>query len=284
MWKWCDNDGKVHKFRIPNSYYVPQGNCRLLSPQHWAKTQLGPYATASRLDGIGETTTHNKCVLFWDKRQFSLDIYMGPNDNVATFYLAAGFQKFDHFCQCCEVDYDKSQEEPITAMPAGVVSDDEDTADDDDDVDTGQQDEDNNEPRQGFWSFLSTPLRSKPRQTPSATPEPRTTAFDLDGTDLMDKDGPAIVENEVEEEKEPTSAQEELLRYHIRFGHISFAKLKNMAQQNIIPRHLAKVDPPVCTACMFAKASRRRWRDKRRKHWTNSRKANKRGSVKSIGI
>ena len=85
VWKWCDNEGKVHKFRIPNSYYVPQGNCRLLSPQHWARTQLGPYATASRLDGIGETTTHNKCVLFWDIAQFSLDIYMGPTENVATF-------------------------------------------------------------------------------------------------------------------------------------------------------------------------------------------------------
>ena len=38
-WKWCDDEGKVHKFTIPNSYYVPDGKTRLLSPQHWAKTQ-----------------------------------------------------------------------------------------------------------------------------------------------------------------------------------------------------------------------------------------------------
>ena len=33
-WKWNDNDGETHRFVIPNSYYVPQGKCRLLSPQH----------------------------------------------------------------------------------------------------------------------------------------------------------------------------------------------------------------------------------------------------------
>ena len=35
VWKWADNLGKVHKFTIPNSYYSPDGNVRLLSPQCW---------------------------------------------------------------------------------------------------------------------------------------------------------------------------------------------------------------------------------------------------------
>ena len=39
LWKWEDDMGQVHEFLIPNSYYVPQGGCRLLSPQHWVKTQ-----------------------------------------------------------------------------------------------------------------------------------------------------------------------------------------------------------------------------------------------------
>jgi hypothetical protein len=33
-WRWAD-DG-TH--RIPNSFYVPDGKVRLLSPQHWAST------------------------------------------------------------------------------------------------------------------------------------------------------------------------------------------------------------------------------------------------------
>ena len=38
-WKWMDNEGKESKFLIPNSYYVPSGGVRLLSPQHWARTK-----------------------------------------------------------------------------------------------------------------------------------------------------------------------------------------------------------------------------------------------------
>ena len=40
LWKWEDDDGKIHQFKIPNSYYVPSGGVRLLSPQHWAQTQI----------------------------------------------------------------------------------------------------------------------------------------------------------------------------------------------------------------------------------------------------
>jgi hypothetical protein len=36
-WSWEDDQGRHHAFDIPNSYYVPDGHIRLLSPQHWAK-------------------------------------------------------------------------------------------------------------------------------------------------------------------------------------------------------------------------------------------------------
>ena len=32
-----DDEGKVNKFRIPNSYYAPQAKCQLISPQHVAE-------------------------------------------------------------------------------------------------------------------------------------------------------------------------------------------------------------------------------------------------------
>ena len=34
-WSWYDDQGKLHKFKIPHSYYVPDAEARLLSPQHW---------------------------------------------------------------------------------------------------------------------------------------------------------------------------------------------------------------------------------------------------------
>ena len=59
--KWCNNEGIVHRFRIPNSYYVPAGKCKccLPSPQHWDKSKRGNY-TASKVIGYtmkAHTTT-----------------------------------------------------------------------------------------------------------------------------------------------------------------------------------------------------------------------------------
>ena len=53
---FCDDNGMQHKFRIPNSYYIPDGQLRLLSPQHWAKTQSGglqPHGPAMTILGHG---------------------------------------------------------------------------------------------------------------------------------------------------------------------------------------------------------------------------------------
>ena len=36
LWKWRDDEGNLHTFKLPNSYYDPKGS-RFLSPQHWAK-------------------------------------------------------------------------------------------------------------------------------------------------------------------------------------------------------------------------------------------------------
>ena len=37
-----DDEGKIETFKIPNSYLVPDGDARLLSPQHWAKHMTKP--------------------------------------------------------------------------------------------------------------------------------------------------------------------------------------------------------------------------------------------------
>ena len=34
-WKWTDDQGLEHTHTIPESYYSPEGKCRLLCPQHW---------------------------------------------------------------------------------------------------------------------------------------------------------------------------------------------------------------------------------------------------------
>ena len=120
VWKWQDNDGVPHKFRIPNSYYVPEGKCRLLSPQHWARTQLGGKYRSDHQLSMGETTYATKSVLFWNNGKNKLDVPHGVNDNVPTFYSSPGFNSYNIFCQQAKIDHD----DPI-CMEAGIVSDDE---------------------------------------------------------------------------------------------------------------------------------------------------------------
>ena len=53
---------------------------------------------------------------------------------------------------------------------------------------------------------------------------------------------------------------------HHQYGHVPMKKLQTMAEQGILPRRLAKCRTPVCTACLYAKATRRPWRGKTRKN------------------
>lgn len=57
----------------------------------------------------------------------------------------------------------------------------------------------------------------------------------------------------------------ELLAIHHQFGHISMRKLQEMAKQGILPRQLSKCRVPTCSACLYAKATKRPWRSKPKK-------------------
>ena len=47
LWRWEDDQGQEHKFLIPNSLLIPSEKCRLLSPQHLAKTRQDDQNLAS---------------------------------------------------------------------------------------------------------------------------------------------------------------------------------------------------------------------------------------------
>jgi hypothetical protein len=54
--------------------------------------------------------------------------------------------------------------------------------------------------------------------------------------------------------------QAELMRWHYRLGHLSFAKLKQLALNGKIPRCLAKVKTPACAGCLFGAMTKVPWR------------------------
>ncbi len=54
--------------------------------------------------------------------------------------------------------------------------------------------------------------------------------------------------------------QAELMCWHYRLGHLSFAKLKQLALNGKIPRRLAKVKPLACAGCLFGAMTKVPWR------------------------
>ena len=73
----------------------------------------------------------------------------------------------------------------------------------------------------------------------------------------VSEDTPPIVEDE---EVTFRDEQQELLHWHHRLGHMPFSRLQEAAEVGIIPRRLRKVKPPKCTACLYAKATKKPWR------------------------
>ena len=87
-WRWQDDGGSYHTFLIPDSLYVPDCQQRLLSPQHWARTQQTTFPDAQ------EVTTASSCILSWSRGQFTKTLPMDPVTKVADLPLAPGFSKY----------------------------------------------------------------------------------------------------------------------------------------------------------------------------------------------
>jgi Reverse transcriptase (RNA-dependent DNA polymerase) len=303
-WSWEDELGRKHTFTIPNSYYVPDGRVRLLSPQHWSQTQT----KGTERDKCGEYTNGRECVLFWGGGSFKIRVPLGKRDNVATFPMASGYDKFKAFC--CEAELDDTARDVI-AMPSGFVSDEED----DDEVEAIDEarlveawqipNDSNNQRTKNTSNNRQTKSTSGNRQAthdldgPSSTPskgetltkastastetikppqtreQPKTANMELPSTTNVN----VILD---EEDRQPANDLAELLAIHHQFGHISMAKLQEMAKQGIIPRRLSKCRVPTCSACLYAKATKRPWRNKPMKNGDGGTKPTKPGQVVSV--
>jgi hypothetical protein len=273
-WSWEDDQGCVHSFDIPESFYVPEGNVRLLSPQHWAQSQVTSKAKRRR---FGERTNGNECVLFWGEGQ-ERRIELDKRDNVATFRLAPGNDQFKAFC--CEAGLEEPFNDLI-ALPAGIISDDDDE-DVHDEVDgtasmLPRSDRDEaNAPMKLPWHSASKEQRDQKGEKPSTAD----VTFDLNGPTATNSKGeatPNVVTDE--ENRQPESDMGQLLLLHHRYGHISMRKLQEMAKQGMLPKRLSNCRIPTCSACLYANATKQPWRGKTRKNDINDDKPGKPGEV-----
>lgn len=251
-WKWLDDLGQEHKFVIRNSYYIPHGGVRLLSPQHWAQTRT----SRKERELASETTDADKCILQWSdkkgikryKKTIALD---RKGSNLATMNMAPSFAGYDLFCQ--EAGFEPNVHiydcNPIHASPA-QISDDE-----------ASDNEDGYVASQAHRGDDRGPIGWK-----TETAEPR--LFNLAGPDVTSEErkrAPVVITDEEDRITQgmltPTT---ELLLYHYRYSHIGFPKLRELAKQGVLPKRLANCNTPVCSACAYAKATKRPWRQKQR--------------------
>ena len=270
-WSWENDQGQVHTFDIPNSYYVPDGNVRLLSPQHWAQSQS---SNRKHRTDCGEHTNGNECVLYWKGGLHKLHIDLGRKDNVATFSLAPGYKQFEAFC--CEADMVDPNQDPV-ALPSGIISDD----DEDDDHDVVKA------AAPSHWSHLwERPVDAN--ITKESPPAASTTVdFNLNGPTtkaseggISDEPAPNVIIDE--EDRQPKNDMAELLMLHHQYGHISMRKIQEMAKQGILPKRLATCRVPTCSACLYSKATRRPWRGKTAKSDMDDNKPTRPGQVVSV--
>ena len=120
-WQWSDDSGKRHTFEIPNSYYVPSCELRLLSPQHWAQTRNPVDRETTRC-----ITSSVNIYLRWTHGDENYELTLSLNkrgSNVGTLYSHPGYNKYDLFCQAAAITI-ADDKEPI-ALPANLISDDE---------------------------------------------------------------------------------------------------------------------------------------------------------------
>ena len=239
VWRILDDNGCEHTIRLPNSLYVPEGGVRLLSPQHWAQVARDhrPLPRGTRC------ITYDDCiVLQWNQRKYTLTTPLNEGtQNVGTIRSAPGFKNYTAF----QATLNQPEGEIMYVYDANQVTDDEGDADsafDDDDESFSTDDN------------VVTP---NPADVPDTQTDPREATFDLNGP--KDQALPDVIPDE-EDQLPPKDAKAEWLHYHHCFGHASPKRMKIMALLGIIPRRLAKCDTPLCTACLFGKATRRPWR------------------------
>jgi hypothetical protein len=238
-WSIEDDDGVVHSFLIHNTFYNADSPYRLLSPQHLAQELKDDFPKER---GTWCGTFGNAIELYWDQRKYQRTITLSIASNIGLFRSAPGYSRFHAFChEIGDIEPSTLEENVFYCMPAAEVSEDDSSVLDPDG--TGEADADDDD---------SVESKMTGRRHPDI-PDDVFTPIERTG-----------VEDIIPEDKnvQQNTPQAELLAWHYRLGHTSFAKIKEMAARGDLPRNIAACKTPKCASCLYGKATRRAWRSK----------------------
>ena len=237
--KWIieDDNGIHHSIIIPNTLYVPDAPMRLLSPQHWSQVAND---NRPKPNGTWCATYHDSLVLHWNQNKYHRTVKLDPARNTAVINSAPSIKQY-------------------LAFSARYMTPEADLML-------------HNSREEVFHETSSHPLqelvpiqRSKESTTPAPVQDsvqdvapPQTEAI------LEHSFEPGLIKQEVSDT--PTDAElthhsrkVELHRWHLRLGHLSYAKLDKMAKAGILPKRLSGIEPLKCASCTYGDMTKKPW-------------------------
>ncbi len=81
--------------------------------------------------------------------------------------------------------------------------------------------------------------------------EPKQLDFGFEGPEQAERFAQEL------EEDPPSKVEAEFLHYHQCYGHVLPKRIQEMVSQGILLAHLATCPIPVCTACLYGKATKK---------------------------
>ena len=185
QWKVQDDQGQLHEFTLPNSYFVATALSRILCPQHLAQTAKDNYPLPL---GTREVTGDEYIQLFWNQRKYVKTIKLDPRRNIGMTHTAPGIHVFKDFMA-----------QQAVQTPCPCCFDTHIIPDDDDEVSLQPPD-----PIQPNTKEIQPQILLKQIGPPATTPEQGsntiTTTTQVDFTPVQQQDKP----NLIEQEEEPT--------------------------------------------------------------------------------
>ena len=232
--KWYieDDHGLVHVMIITGAYLIPNATTRILSPQHLAQQADDHYPMA---EGTGALTTSKNITLFWAQRRFTKTVPLDSKTNVGLTMTAPGARSFRAFCATVT----NPETKQTNIFTTHVIPD--------------EEDDESFQPKDPVLPPTQDETEQVKTTDKVMTKVPKTSIVDM---------GP--VSHVSPDDKEPTSLDphDELLRWHYRLGHLPFDRIRQLANEGQLPKHLLSCKKPFCSACQYGKITKRPWRVK----------------------
>jgi hypothetical protein len=110
-----DDDGKMHKIKVPNTLFLPDLRRCLLLPQHWAQEARDNYPLPR---GTRMESNEENCILVWRQGTYKKTIPFNPTSNMMIMHsasLSCAYCAFATTFESCEASF--FQRERVLQIP-----------------------------------------------------------------------------------------------------------------------------------------------------------------------